>query len=176
MGDYAQNAVNLNAFTGTCSTLTKGPFAGQTGCVSGIPEFYANYDLKATLSNNTGFMALAKYTWGPLAVSGGYTWLKPANPSSTFPNGFRTIGGWDVPGTIPSTFPGASKFWPTQWISYTTYAVPRIAPFWFFGAKYAVNPQLDVAAAFYYLSQSDYNSSSHALRQRQHHVCRTKRV
>ncbi len=160
LGDYAQNAVNLSTFTGSCARLTKGPFAGQTGCTSGIPEFYSNTDLKATLSNNTGFMALAKYTWGSLAVSGGYTWFKQSDPSGTFPNGFQTIGGWNVPATIPSTFPDAKKLWPTQWISYTTYAEPRIAPFWFIGAKYAVTPQLDVAAAFYYLSQTDYNSST----------------
>ena len=140
LGDYAENAVNLSTFTGSCSTLTKGPFAGQTGCTSGIPEFYSNTDLKATLSNNTGFMALAKYTWGPLAVSGGYTWFKQSDPSDTFNNGFQTTGGWNVPATIPSTFPDAKKFWPTQWISYTTYAVPRIAPFWFFGAKVCGHP------------------------------------
>jgi predicted porin len=160
LGDYAQNAVNTSTFTGKCATLTSGPFAGQTGCTSGIPEFYSNTDLKATLSNNVGFMALVKYRWGPLAVSGGYTWFKQSDPTDTFPNGFTTIGGWNVPGTIPSTFPGASKLWPTQWISYTTYADSRIAPFWFLGAKYAVNPQLDVAAAFYYLSQNNYNSST----------------
>ena len=68
-----------------CATLTKGPFAGQTGCTSGIPKFYNNTDVKATLSNNTGFMALAKYKWGPLAVFGGYTWLKQADPSDYFP-------------------------------------------------------------------------------------------
>jgi len=160
LGDYAQNAVNLSTFTGSCATLTSGPFTGQTGCTSGIPEFYSNTDLKATLSNNTGFMALAKYTWGPLAVSGGYTWFRQSDPSGTFPNGFQTSGGWNVPATIPSTFPDAKKLWLTQWISYTTYAEPRIAPFWFFGAKYAVTSQLDVAAAFYYLSQTDYNSST----------------
>ena len=160
LGDYAQNAVNLSTFTGSCSTLTKGPFVGQTACVSGIPQFYSNTDLKATLSNNTGFMALAKYKWGPVAVSGGYTWLKLSDPSDTFPDGFKTIGGWNVPGTIPSTFPGASKFWPTQWISYTTYANARIAPFWFFGLKYSVTPQLDVSGAFYYQSQNNFNSST----------------
>jgi predicted porin len=160
LGDYARNAVNLSTFTGTCATLTKGPFSGETACTSGIPEFYNNTDLKATLSNNVGFMALAKYKWGPLAVSGGYTWFKQSDPSGFFPEGFKTIGGWNVPGTIPSNFPGAAKFWPTQWISYTTYANPRIAPFWFFGLKYAVTPQIDVSGAFYYLSQNNYNSST----------------
>ena len=48
--------MNLSTFTGTCATLTKRPFAGQTGCTSGLPMFYSNTDLKATLSNNTGLM------------------------------------------------------------------------------------------------------------------------
>ena len=63
-GDYAQNAVNLGTLTGCCSTLTKGPFAGQTGCIRYSGILY-NTDLKATLSNNTGFMALAKYMGAP---------------------------------------------------------------------------------------------------------------
>jgi predicted porin len=163
IGSWAKDAVNLSTFTGTCATLTKGPFVGQTGCTTGLPiapgfqgSFYSNTDFKATLSNNTGFLFTAKYKWQAWTIYGGYAWLRQADPSDTFPDGFRTIGGWNVPATIPSTFPGASKFWPTQWISSTTYAVPRIAPYFWVGAKYAVTPQLDVTGAFYYLQQSDY--------------------
>ncbi len=160
IGSYAKDAVNLSTFTGTCATLTKGPFAGQTGCTSGLPMFYSNTDLKATLSNNTAVLFTAKYKWQAWTVYGGYSWLRQEDPSDTFPDGFRSIGGWNVPATIPSTFPGASKFWPTQWISYTTYAIPRIAPYFWVGAKYAINPQLDVIGAFYYLQQSDYNTTA----------------
>ncbi len=160
IGSYAKDAVNVSTFTGTCATLTKGPFAGQTGCISGLPTYYSNTDLKATLSNNTGVMFTAKYKWQAWTVYGGYSWLRQGDTSDTFPDGFRTIGGWNIPGTIPSTFPGASKIWPTQWISYTTYAIPRIAPYWWIGAKYAVTPQLDVTGAFYYLQQSDYNTTA----------------
>jgi predicted porin len=156
IGSWAKDAVNLSTFTGSCATLTKGAFADQTGCTSGLPRFYADTDLKATLSNNTGFMFTAKYKVQALTVFGGYSWLKQEDPSDTFPNGFRTIGGWNVPGTIPSTIPGASKLWPTQWISYTNFAIPRIAPYWWIGAKYAINPQLDVTGAFYYLDQTDF--------------------
>jgi predicted porin len=35
----------------------------------------------------------------------------------------------------------------------------RIAPYFWFGAKYAINSQLDVTGAFYYLSQNDYSTS-----------------
>ncbi len=63
IGSWAKDAVNMGTFTGTCATLTKGAFAGETGCTSGIPRFYGNTDLKATLSNNTGFLFTAKYKW-----------------------------------------------------------------------------------------------------------------
>jgi len=159
IGSWAKDAVNLSTFTGSCATLTKGPFKGETGCTLGLPMFYADTDLKATLSNNTGVLITAKYKWQALTVYGGYSWLRQADPSDTYPDGFRTIGGWNVPATIASTIPGASKLFPTQWISYTTYAIPRIAPYFWVGAKYAITPQLDVAGAFYYLQQTDYNTT-----------------
>jgi predicted porin len=160
IGAYAQNAVNLSTFTGTCATITKGAFKGETACTSGIPNFYGSDDLKATLSSNTGALLLGKYRWNALTLSGGWEYIKQADPSSAFPDGFRTGGGFNVPGTIPSTVPDASKLWPTQWISYNTYAINRIANTFFFGGKYQINPQLSAAAAFYYLEQNNYNSST----------------
>ncbi len=114
IGSWAKDAVNLGTFTGSCATLTKGAFAGQTACTSGIPMFYGNNDLQATLSNNTGFLFTAKYKVQALTLSGGYGWLKQANPSDDYLNGFSTIGGWDVPATIPSSVPGAKTLWPTH--------------------------------------------------------------
>jgi predicted porin len=153
---YAQNAVNVSTFTGTCAVLAKGPFAGQTGCTSGLPAFYNADDVKATLSNNTGVFLLARYKWNAWTFSGGYEYIRQADPSNTYPNGFKTIGGYSVPGTIPSTFPNAKKLWPTQWITYNAYLNNRIANVFFIGAKYAINPQLDVIGAFYYLDQNNY--------------------
>jgi predicted porin len=161
IGSYAKDAVNLGTFTGSCATLTKGPFAGQTGCTSGIPTFYNNTDVTATLSNNTGFMLTAKYKVQGLTMYGGYAWLKQADPSDDFLNGFKTIGGWNVPATIPATvFPGAGKLFPTQWTNFTNFNIPRIAPYFWVGAKYAITPQLDVTGAFYYLQQSDFSPTA----------------
>jgi predicted porin len=160
IGAYAQNAVNLSNFTGTCTTIEKGPFAGQTACTSGIPTFYSSDDLKATLSNNTGVFLLGKYRWQALTLSGGWEYIRQADPSSTFPNGFQTVGGFNVPGTIPSTVPDAAKLWPTQWISYDAYEINRIANVFFIGGKYQINPEVSVAAAYYYLEQNNYNSST----------------
>ena len=160
IGSWAKDAVNVGTFTGSCATLTEGPFAGETGCTSGIPMFYSNTDVIATLSNNTGFMFTAKYKWQALTVSGGYAWLRQTNPSDEFLNGFETIGGWNVPATIPSTLPNAKKLFPTAWTNFTNYTIPRIAPYFWVGAKYAITPQLDVTGAYYYLQQTDFNPTA----------------
>jgi predicted porin len=160
VGSYAQNAVSLSNFTGTCATLTKGPFKGQTGCSDGIPLGYGPDDLKATLSNNTGTMLLAKYRWGPVTVSGGWLWWQQANPSSTYLNGFGTLGGYSVPATIITTNKTIAKLFPTQWVNSTAYNDMRVVNVPFIGAKYAVNPQLDVIGAFYWETQNNYNSST----------------
>jgi predicted porin len=157
IGAYAENAVNTSNFTGTCAVLKSGEFKGQTACTDGVPKFYDQDDLKATLSNNTGVFLLGKYKFAqfPLTLSGGWEYIKQADPSSTFPDGFKTLAGYNVPGTITG-----NKLFPTTWISYTTYADNRIANVFFIGGKYAVTPQLDVAAAYYYLEQNNYNSST----------------
>jgi predicted porin len=159
IGSYSKDTVLPSTFTGTCALVKNGPFAGQTGCSDGVPMFYSNTDLKATLSNNTGFLLLARYKWGPATLYGGYGWIKQANPSDDYLNGFKTIGGWSVPATIPSTIPGAATLFPTQWTIDNAYTINRIAPYFWFGAKYAINSQLDVTGAFYYLSQNDYSTS-----------------
>ena len=115
VGSYAQNAVSLSNFTGACSTATKGPLKGQTGCTNGIPNFYGPDDLKATLSNNSGLMLLAKYRWGPVTLSGGWMWWQQANPSDDFLNGFGTLGGYSVPATIVTTNKAIAKLFPTAW-------------------------------------------------------------
>lgn len=155
-GNYATNVVNVGTFAGTCAVLKSGPFKGQTGCSDGVPKFYSNTDVTATLSNNSGFWLLGKYAFQqiPLTLSGGWGWWRQANPSDDFLNGFKTIGGWNVPATIIG-----NKNFPTAWTNFTAYNDNRFVNVFFFGPKYAITPQLDVSAAFYYLSQNNYNSS-----------------
>jgi predicted porin len=157
IGGWAKNAVNTSTFTGTCTVIKSGPDKGETACTSGIPKFYSQDDLKATLSNNTGVFLLGKYKFAqfPLTLSGGWEYIKQANPSDTFPDGFKTIGGYNVPGNILN-----NKNFPTVWITTNAYNDNRIANVFFIGAKYAVTPQLDVAGAYYYLEQNNYNSSA----------------
>ena len=102
IGSFAKDGQNTSIFNGACAVLKSGPFAGQTGCTNAIPKFYSDDDLKATLSNNTGFMLAAKYKWGPWQAMGGWEYFRQANPSDDYPNGFKTIGGYNVPGNIPT--------------------------------------------------------------------------
>src|ERR1700729_426213 len=160
VGSYARNAVSLSNFTGTCATLTKSPSKGQTACTNGIPNFYGPDDLKAKLSNNSGFMLLAKYKCGPVTLSGGWLWWQQANPSDDFLNGFQTLGGYSVPATIVTSNKAIAKLFPTAWTNSTAYNKMRVVNVPFIGAKYAINPQLDVTGAFYYENQNNYNSST----------------
>ena len=105
-------------------------------------------------------MFTAKYKVQALTVYGGYGWIKQANPSDDYLNGFTTIGGWDVPATINQSLPGAKKNFPTAWTNFTNYNVNRIAPYFWVGAKYAITPQIDVTGAYYYQQQSDFNTSA----------------
>jgi predicted porin len=157
IGGWAENAVNTSTFTGTCAVIKSGPDKGDTACTSGIPKYYSQDDLKATLSNNTGIFLLGKYKFAqfPLTISGGWEYIKQANPSDTFSDGFKTIGGYNVPGNIVG-----NKNFPTVWITTNAYNNNRIANVFFFGGKYAVTPQIDVAAAYYYLGQNNYNSTT----------------
>jgi len=156
IGSYGKDVVNVGTFAGSCAVLKAGPYKGLVGCSDGVPTGYNNTDVTATLSNNTGVLLVGKYKWGPVTASGGYGWLKLANPSDDYLNGFETIGGWNVPATNIVN----GKVVGTAWTNYTNYNVNRIAPYWFFGAKYAVTPQIDVTGAFYYQQQTDYNSST----------------
>ena len=147
VGSYAKDGVITSIFNGTCAVPTKGPFAGQTVCVNSIPNFYNADDLRATLSNNTGVLLLAKYTWGALNLFGGYEYFRNANPSDDYPNGFKTIGGYNVPGNIIG-----NKNFPTVWITTNAYNINRIYNVFWGGAKYAVNDRLDLIGAVYYVS------------------------
>ena len=160
IGSWAKDVVNVGTFSGTCTQITKGPFAGQATCTSGIPAGYNNTDVTATLSNNTGFLATAKYKVQALTVYGGYAWLRQANPSDDFLNGFETIGGWNVPATFPASVKLPAGIARIAWTNFTNFNVPRIAPYFWVGAKYAITPQLDVTGAYYYLQQSDFNTTA----------------
>lgn len=167
IANYSKDTVNIGAFGSLtqCSTLKTGALAGETGCANSIPAGYASTDFQATLSNNTGFMLNSKYKWQAWTLYGSYEYIRQQNPSGSYQNGFETIGYFSVPGTVPGfnvkgTY--ANKALPTQWVVNNAYNTPRVANVFWVGAKYAVNEQIDVMAAYYYLGQNNYNFSVNA--------------
>ncbi len=113
---FAKDAVNIGTIGSLtqCSTLTKGAFAGQTECTNSVPGIYTGLynqsDLQATLSNNVGFMLNTKYKWEAWTFYASYEYIRQQNPSDYYPNGFETIGYFNVPGTIPGfNVPGSAR-------------------------------------------------------------------
>src|SRR6202044_231984 len=121
IGSWAKDAANMGTFTRTRTQVTKGPLIGQATCTSGIPVGYNNTDLQATLSNNTGFLYTAKYKVQALTLYGGYGWIKQANPSDDYLNGFETIGGWNVPATFPTSVKLPAAIARVAWTNFTNY-------------------------------------------------------
>jgi predicted porin len=147
-----------NLYGGTLSLDVIGSYAVDGVLTSlfttPIPKFYSADDLKATLSNNTGFLALTKYTWGPAQLFAGWEYFRQANPSDDFPNGFKTIGNYSVPGNILD-----NKAFPTVWVTTNAFNIQRVYNTIWAGFKYAVNDRLDVMGAFYYAWQNDYSTT-----------------
>ncbi len=127
-----------NLYGGTLSLDFVGSYAVDGVLTSNfttpIPKFYSGDDLKATLSNNVGYLALAKYKWGPAQVFAGWEYFRQGNPTDDFPNGFKTIGNYSVPGTILG-----NKAFPTVWITTTAFNIQRVYNTIWGGFKYAVN-------------------------------------
>ena len=147
-----------NLYGGTLSLDFVGSYAVDGALTSNfttpIPKFYSTDDLKATLSNNVGYLALAKYSWGPAQVFGGWEYFRQGNPTDDFPNGFKTIANYSVPGNIVD-----NKAFPTVWVTTNAFNIQRVYNTIWTGFKYAVNTQLDVAGAVYYAWQNNFSTT-----------------
>ena len=98
--------------------------------------------LKATVSDNQSIMLLAKYTWGPVKLFGGYENIHFYNPTDTFPGGFTGVGGYTVP---------------AGQVTINAYTNAKVQQIMWLGAKYAIRDDLDVAGAYYHYIQNNYN-------------------
>jgi predicted porin len=107
-----------------------------------VPALAPSDDLKATLSDNDSVMLLAKYTYGPVKIFGGYEWIKYMNPTDSYAGGFTSIGDYPVLGK------GA--------VNSTAYTNNNNLQIFWTGAKYSILPNLDVTGAYYHYSQPNY--------------------
>jgi len=98
-----------------------------------------------TISDNTAVMLLAKYTFGPIKLYGGYEHIQFANPKDPLAPGNFIVGGYTL-GTVNNT-------------SFTTDRVLQV--FWG-GAKYAVRPDVDLSVAYYHEEQNSFQGGTPA--------------
>jgi len=106
-----------------------------------LPTGVSQDDLKATLANINGVVLAGKYNFGDFKLFGGYENAHLSNPSDPYADGFSTLGDYTV-------LPGAANA--------TAYTKNKILQVAWFGAKYALRPDLDIAAAYYWAGQNDY--------------------
>ncbi len=111
--------------------------------VSPLPKGVTQDDLKATLADIRGVVLAGKYAYGPLKLYAGYENALFTPPSETYPGGFTTLGDYTV-------LPGA--------VTTSSYVNHKILQVGWVGAKYAVRPDLDIAAAYYVAGQNDYTN------------------
>jgi predicted porin len=168
IGSYIVDAVNI------------GPSGGSTNA-GGVPvaPFPANTFLQATISNQTSFMALAKYSFGtgadqPMAVKGpvpppyvpltlyaGYEWIQfapPSDPQTSFSDdGFlfnQAVGGGT--GNSGNGTAGAG----TAGCGTGTGCSDKIFQVMWVGAKYGITRDLDLMGGYYHYIQSQYVSGA----------------
>jgi predicted porin len=106
--------------------------------------------LKASLSNDSSILLLAKYTIGPVKVFGGYEYIRFQNPSDDYANGFTSLGGYTV--APNSVLPGS--------VTSNDYTINKILQVSWAGVRYSILSDLDIAGAFYHYNQNDYNTST----------------
>ena len=130
-------------------SLSLGPGSNDAAGVP-IPPFLPQ-TLTATFSDNSGVMLLGKYAVGPLKLYAGYEWIRFTAPSDP-QTAFTDLGGDFICG-------GCAAFNNTN-ISNTAFGVnglgnKTLQVIWT-GARYAVNENLDVMAAYYHYIQNSF--------------------
>ena len=93
----------------------------------------------ATVSDNTAFMLVARYTIGPIKLYGGYEHINFANPKNPLSAGAWLEGGYTI---------GAPNN--------TNFTTDKIFQVFWVGAKYSVKPDLDLTVAYYHQKQNSF--------------------
>jgi len=101
--------------------------------------------LAATISDNTGYAALASYNLKeifPIKFYAGWERIKFNNPEHPLPAGTQDIGGYIL--SIPNN---------------TGFNVQKILQISWVGARYTPIPELDISAAYYQYNQKSFNTN-----------------
>jgi hypothetical protein len=176
IGTFEKDAVNI-------TDIYPGQVVSATGWPTNFPA--AGAGLKATLSNQTSFMALGKWTFGstsadpaPMVVKGaapppssplitlyaGYEWIQfasPSDPQTAFrDDGFLFVAGPSATGGTPGLNGTAINNNAFNALCGTGTAFGgcsnEIFQIMWTGAKYGITKDLDVIGAYYHYIQNQY--------------------
>ena len=154
-GSWVKDAVNI------------GPTSpGTVNTPSGMPiTFPATTFLQATISDQTSFMATAKYVVSPVTLYAGYEWIQFANPSdpqTSFPDdGFQFNAGPSATGGVASANGTAinNNAYNSKCGTGTGCSDKIFQVLWV-GAKYGITRDLDVIGAYYHYIQNQFVSGA----------------
>jgi predicted porin len=128
IGAKVEDAISSAPLTAAQLTTANATPVGQgLGLVSG------------TVSDNTAFMLLAKYTIGPVKLFAGYEHIDFNNPNNPLSIGSFLPGGY-VLGAVNNTAFTSTRTFQTFWT----------------GAKWAVRSDLDLTLAYYHEEQNSF--------------------
>jgi predicted porin len=155
---YAQNAVSLSNYGGSATACG----AGFANILVNSVCYNPNDILKATLSNNFGASLLGSYKWDAFRFYGGWIYARQSDPSSDFGAGFETISrGIFVP---PTQTTSTAYLLPNGTLSPESFAFSKVLQTIWTGVRWSVPNDwmrgwgsLDLAAAFYFQWQNNYN-------------------
>lgn len=138
--DFAGLSVDF-AWTHKKDEVSASPLTAAN--LAALPVGYAgNNTLNGSVFDSDSYSAGAKYKYGPITGFAGIEYIKENNPSSPLVNGIADIGGYNL--IVNNASLPSEKHLTYIWA----------------GAKYAMTPKLDVAAAYYYLHQNDFTTAA----------------
>jgi len=104
------------------------------------PQCYSvSNSLSGTISDNDSYAIMALYNFGKAKVFAGYEDIKFKNPDSPLPNGFITIGGYQL-----------------AYLNQTAYTNNKTLKVFWAGGKYALNDELEFTLAYYGNKQDSF--------------------
>jgi predicted porin len=112
--------------------------------VAKLPLAYPVADsLSATVSDNTAYALMGRYSLDAVKVFAGYEHIKYENPKTPLSAGFVNIGGYVL-----------------AFVNNTAYNNAKNVQVWWTGIRYAVVPALELTAAYYGVHQAGYGSGA----------------
>ena len=105
VGSYAKDAVNVGTFTGSCATLTKGPFAGPDRLhVRHSEVFTATPTCRRRCRTTPAFCSPPSTRCRRLTVYGGYGWYQASQPERRLSERLSDDRRLERPGDHPRRF------------------------------------------------------------------------